>query len=328
MSRSPAWLPSDLILLDDRCPLPRDRPFTSSQAREAGVSRWFLRTMVERELVRPVLHGVYVAAQVIDTIEMRAAALSLVVPESAVVTDRTAAWLHGIDILPRWAMVRIPPIEVFGRTGSRLRRPGVASGTRQLRDDDVMVVDGVLVTTKLRTALDLGRSLNRFAALGALDAFLRAGVDHTELLGEVERYRGDRGVVQLRLLAPLADARAESPAESTLRLHWYDAGLPKPELQIWVYDDHGVAVFRIDLGLPELRYGAEYNGKAFHDEDRKDHDDERLEWLTEQRDWLIEVFVDADLSGPEANPEGRLRDGLRMARSRSGLWVPQGHYLR
>lgn len=328
MHRSPAWLPADLTLLDERCPLPCDRPFTSSQAHAAGVSRWFLKVLIERDLIRPVLRGVYVAAQVVDTIEVRAAALSLVIPESAVVTDRTAAWLHGIDILPRSATHRMPQIQVFGRTGSRLRRPGVASGTRQLRDDDIMVVDGVLVTTKLRTALDLGRGLNRFEALGALDAFLRAGVDHEELLGQVERFRGDRGVVQLRFLAPLADARAESPAESALRLHWYDAGLPRPELQIWVYDDHGAAVFRIDLGLPELRFGAEYNGRAFHGEDRRQRDEDRLEWLGEQRGWHIEVFVDADLNGPEAHPEARLRDGLKTARTRSGLWVPQGHYLR
>ena len=46
---------------------------------------------------------------------------------------------------------------------------------------------------------------------------------------EIGRFRGFRGVVQLRCLAPLGDGRAESPGESALRLHWYDAGLPTPE---------------------------------------------------------------------------------------------------
>src|SRR5206468_3759671 len=29
--------------------------------------------------------------------------------------------------------------------------------------------------------------------------------------------------------------------------HWYDAGLPRPELQVWVYDDDGVGVYRLDI---------------------------------------------------------------------------------
>jgi hypothetical protein len=327
MTRTP-WLPADLVLLDDRCPLPLGRPFTAAQARQLGVSRWLLRVLLDRRLIRPVVHAVYVATQVVDTIELRSESLCLVVPETAIVTDRTAAWLHGVDLLPRSAVHAMPPVQVFGRTGSRLRRPGVASGKRQLLDSDVMVVNGVLVTTMLRTALDLGRGLHRYDALGALDALLRAGVDREALLGEVGRFAGERGVVQLRFLAPLADPRAESPAESTLRLHWYEAGLPTPELQICVHDDMGRAVYRVDLGLPDLRLGAEYNGRAFHGEDRREHDEERLSWLEQQRSWHIEVFVDDDVYAPGADPAPRLRAAFMDARTRSGLWVPQGHYLR
>jgi len=287
------------------------------------VSRTRLATLVARGLVRPVLRGVYAVAQVVDTIEFRAAALELVVPPSAVVTDRTAAWLHGVDLLPRSAVHRMPPVEVYSRNGSRVRRPAVASGERQLRDEDVMVVDGVLVTTKLRTALDLGRRRNRFEALAALDGLLRAGVSHEELLANIERFRGERGVVQLRGLAPLADPRPESPPESVLRLHWLDAsGMPPPEPQQWVYDA-GYPRYRIDLTCPELKYGAEYNGRAFHDETS---DAPRLEWLDEDG-WVIDGFGDGDIY-PRGDPTARLQAGCQLARRRSGLWVPQGHYLR
>ncbi len=289
--------------------------------------RSLLDTLVRRALVRQVVHGVYVAAQVVDSIELRADALSLVVPETAVITDRTAAWLHGVDALPRSAVHEMPPVQMFSRTGSRLRRPGVASGIRELLDSDVTVVNGLLVTTPLRTALDLGRSLRRFDALAALDGLLRAGVDHDELLANVERFRGDRGVVQLRWLAPLADARAESGAESVLRLHWLDAGLPPPDLQIWVADELGRPTYRIDLGLEELRYGAEYDGIAFHGADQEPHDDERRGWLSRRR-WLIEVFGQPDVFAPGADPSIRLRRGFEDARRRVGAWVPQGHYLR
>lgn len=178
-----SWAPPDLPFLDSRCPLPLSVPFTPAQAQEAGVSRTRLATLTRRGLVRPVLRGVYAAAQLVDSIEFRAAALALVVPPTAIVTDRSAAWLHMVDLLAPSAVHQMPPLDVYSRSASRLRRPGVASGERRMRDEDVMVVDGVLVTTPLRTALDLGRRLNRFHALAALDGFLRAGVQHHELLG-------------------------------------------------------------------------------------------------------------------------------------------------
>ncbi len=319
------WLPPDLPFLDDRCPLPLDRPFRTTDAVGLGVPRARLQTLTRRGLIRPVLQGVSVAAQVVDSIECRAHALSLVVPESAVVVDRTAAWLHMVDVLPRSAVHEMPPIEVFSRAESRVRRPGVASGERRLLDGDVTVVNGVLVTTRLRTALDLGRSLNRYHALAALDALVRAGVDLEVLLESVERFRRQRGVVQLRRLAPLVDPRAESPQESVLRLHWHETStLPPPQPQVWVLDG-GIPRFRVDVGNEDLRYGAEYDGRAFHEDEAGDT--ERRDWLDEEGDWVIDVFVDAEIY-PRGDPTVRLQQGALLARRRSGLWVPQGRYLQ
>ena len=193
-----------------------------------------------------------------------------------------------------------------------------------MRDEDVMVVNGVLVTTKLRTALDLGRRLNRFHALAALDALLRSGVQREDLLAGVERFRGDRGVVQLRHLAPLADPHAESPPESVLRLHWLEAsGMPPPEPQVWVHDD-GYPRYRVDVGNEELRYGAEYDGLAFHEDEPADR--ERREWLDDTGGWVIDAFVAAEIY-PRGDPTTRLQHGVYLARRKSGLWVPQGTYL-
>lgn len=323
------WLTTDLVLLDGRCPLPLDEPFTSADAGRLGVSRWYLRALVRRELVREVARGVYVAAQVTDTLELRAAALRLVVPDSAVVTDRTAAWLHGVDILPRSAVHQAPPVQIFDRAGSRVRRAGVSSGRRTtILASDLTTVGGVRVTTPLRTALDLGRLLGRYDAIGALDAFLAAGVSHGELLAHVERFRGERGVIQLRTLAPLADARAESPPESALRLHWLDAGLAAPEPQWWVCDEAGVPVFRLDLGLPACRFGAEFNGHAFHDsEEAKARDGAREEWLSRREGWTIATFWSEDLYARGADPQGRLVAGVAEARSRLGEWRAQGRFI-
>ena len=311
-----SWFSDDTVLLDGSCPLPLDLPFTAAMAAVLGVSHGQLRRLVARGLVRRVCRGVYAVAQAPDDLEFRARALGLVVSPSAVVTDRTAAWLHGVDILPRSALTVPPPVSVFQRPGTRSRRDGVTSGERMLLPRDIVEVHGLAVTSPLRTALDLGRLLWRYDALGALDQFLRIGVPADELVAEIERFKGFRGVVQLRYLVPLADPRAESLPEGALRLHWLDAGLPKPELQWWVYDEYGTALFRLDLALPEVLFAAECDGTEFHTADRdREHDHERRGWLADCRGWLIEVFVNDDIYRLHADPARRLQAGLLQAKA-------------
>lgn len=323
--RPPSWLPIGLPLLDDRCPLPLDRPFTVRQAHQLGVPGSLLRRLVADGFVRRVVAGAYAVSQAPDDVQMRARALALVVPDSLVVTDETAAWLHGVDVMPPSAIREAPPLHLYQTDGTRVRRPGVESGTRMMLPSDIVVVEGIRSTSMLRTACDLGRRRWRFRALGALDAFLHAGLDHEELLGEVQRFRGFRGVVQLRTLAPLADGRAESMAESALRLHWEDTGLPRPELQHWVYDDDGVGVYRLDLALPDLAYSAEYDGVDFHSSDeQRAYDATRRRWLVDERGWLIDVFEKDDVFRRGADPGAVLRIGVARARKRLGLWTPYG----
>lgn len=311
------WLSGRQTFLDHRCPLPLDRPFTVEQATALGVSQHMQRRLLREGYLRRVVRGVLAAAQAEDSIEFRAAALALVVPPSAIVTDRTAAWLHGVPILPRGSVAEMPSIQVFSDAQSRLRRPGVASGIRALEAYDVTTIGSVRLTTPLRTALDLGRLLWRFDALAALDGFLRIGLSKLTLLAQVERFRGYRGVRQLRALAELADGRAESPAESALRLHWLESGAPEPEPQLWVYDGDRPR-YRLDLGLEECRFAAEYDGEEFHGPDRAEYDAARRRWLTEECGWTIEVFTKDDVYGHNTDPGSRIHQGLRSARRRTG----------
>src|SRR5690349_19132545 len=115
-----SWLDSSGLLLGPGCPLPLDAPFTPALADQHGVSRHALRSLLSEGYVRRVLRGVYAVTQARDDMEMRARAAALVVPPSAVVTDRTAAWLHGVDVLPRTALSVPPPVTVFRADGTRL----------------------------------------------------------------------------------------------------------------------------------------------------------------------------------------------------------------
>jgi len=304
-------------LLDSGFPLRLDVPFTFAQAVARGVTPHRLRRLEGAGLVRRLLKGVYVVAQAPDGILLRARALSLVVPHTGVVVDETA-WWFWTSLLPSGSHEGVPPLQVFHRhRHARLRNELCVSGSRTFRPSDIARVEGVNVSTPLRTGLDLGRLLHRDRAIGALDSLLRHGsFTRQELLTGVERFRGMRGVRQLRDLAPVADPRAESPGESTLRLRWLDLpSLPVPEPQVSIRAG-GVEVYRIDLGVTGLRYGCEYDGVAFHLDAAADA--RRREDLRVRFGWDVEGVGRRQVFGPSRDVEQVLSAGIRRARARAG----------
>ncbi|HET6986910.1 MAG TPA: type IV toxin-antitoxin system AbiEi family antitoxin domain-containing protein, partial [Kribbella sp.] len=94
--------------------LPGDRPFTSAEARECGVTYVDLRRFVQAGLLAHPIRGVYVPPALPDNLELRIAILKLVVPQDCVVTDRTAAWLWGAGmILAPGDHLEVPRVSVF-----------------------------------------------------------------------------------------------------------------------------------------------------------------------------------------------------------------------
>ncbi len=275
-------------------------PLTRAQVCALGVTKWQLHQLVCAGLVRRVLTDVYVSADEPDTLELRARAAALVLRAYAVMVDRTAAWLWGVDTLNPWEVASVPPLEVYvlrGRT--RVRRTDVLGGERDLWPSDIVEIEGVRVTTPLRTALDLACRLPRYQALATLDAFARAhGLTPRQMSLELaRRYRGRRGVVQARELVQLVDPRAESTGESFTRLAIRDEGLPAPDLQLWLYDGH-VPVWRLDLAYARLKICVEYDGVAFHSSDeQREHDRRRRRWLRD-RGWWVIVVTRNSFSGP------------------------------
>jgi hypothetical protein len=123
-----------------------------------------------------------------------------------------------------------------------------------------------------------------------------------------------RGVVQLRQLAPLADARSESPGESTLRLRWLDLpSLPPPTPQVPVTVG-SVEVYRIDLAVPELRYGCEYDGEAFHGADVRTRDVARRQDLAARFEWDVDAVRRSNVYGAGRDVEEVLYRGIDRAR--------------
>jgi hypothetical protein len=315
--------------MDSPLSLLPDGPFTVAMAREVGIGRRALRGLVEGEDVRRVLRGVYVRQSTPDSLALRARAACLVVSPAAVLCDRTAAWLHGIDVF--WSAEHDYPsrLETFVLRGStRLTRAETYGGQRELDPGDVMEIGGTRVTTPLRTALDLGCALPRRDALAALDSFMRVfGITKQQLKREVPRYFRRRGVRQLRNMIELADPASESPGESWTRLEILDSNLPAPQVQWWI-TRNGRQLYRLDLAYPGMKICVEYDGQEFHDSpEAREADEARRAWLRE-RGWIVIVVTKDDLT-----PDGvrRWTEELRRAvearrvriRLRPGRRTPQ-----
>lgn len=312
-----------LAFLDDSFPLPLDVPFTYTQARAEGLSRDVLTELCRLGFLRRPIKGVYVVSQVGDSVELRARALRLVVPEDCVICDRHAGWLHGAEmVLAPNEHLELRPVSVFRPSGMGRLRNGLAdSGERNLTPGDVVELQGLRVTTPLRTAWDLGRQRSRDTALSGLDAMLRlAKFEKAELVYGVQRFGRMRWVTVLRELSPIADGRAESPGESVLRLRWIDLALPTPRPQVPVVLPGGRMVY-LDVGSEAARLAAEFHGWAWHSSPQQVvHDDERL-GLVEAEGWVIKAVWRTNLWGRQADVDRILQQGLIEARQRFGARV-------
>jgi hypothetical protein len=290
-------------------------PFTAATARQFGITRHQLSVMVQSRLVRQILTGVYVDRRLEDTPDLRIAAAALVLLPHRVFCDRTAAWLHGVDVFD-YRELEIPaPVEMWVLSGhSRVRRTGTEGGQRDLWPDEIMTLGGIRLTVPLRTVMDLACTLPRGRALAALDAFMREhGITREDMEAALPRFAGRRGVVQLRELVPIGDPRAESPGESLTRLAILDDSLPAPEPQFWVIHQ-GREIFRLDLAYPKSKVAVEYDGVEFHDDDpeRREADEKRRAWLREHG-WIVIVVRKGDFTAERRHAWlGELRRALRV----------------
>lgn len=316
--------PYDLI-----CPrelaVPQDRPFTRAEALETGIGRHALGQLLVHGLLVHPLRDVYYVAHLADSLELRIACVRLLAPRDAVVCDQTAGWLHGAPmVLAPNAHLVVPKVDLYLPPGHRVKHGLAESGERTFLPSELVEMDGMVVTSPLRTACDLGRLRHRDLAFASLDAMLRTRLlSREELVAAANsaRYKGYRHIRQLRELAPDADPRAESMGESVLRRRWLDCGdLPRPELQVPVQGPDGEC--HLDLGLPEWRYGAEYDGEEWHDSpEQKEHDDRRRAGIRARSGYLLDVLRKRNVFGAQQDAELILRAGVREAIERSRRWI-------
>jgi hypothetical protein len=263
----------------------RDVPFTTAQAKVYGVTR----SVLQGSQWRHVFRDVWVHCKVPDTREMRLEAVRLVLRDGAFVCGLTAAWICGIEAQDR----RGDLVWVGCRTGSRLRtRTGCLTREITVDDSDLQVVNGITLTTRLRTIFDCARWLPLVEGVVVADAIAHDGaVSPDDLASYAAVRRGLRGIRRLDQVLDLMDPLSESPMETRVRLLLVLAGLPRPTSQLIVRDARGLFVARVDFAYEEQRLIVEYDG-ALHWEQRR-ADDRRRDALRAVG-WTVLVFGRAD----------------------------------
>lgn len=306
--------------LTEAFPLPLDQPFTRRDALEAGISRRVLDRLLTDGLIRRPVKNVYVGTHVADSPALRAACLRLVVPDDCVVVDRHAGWLHGAPmVLAPGEHLGLRPLSIFRPSGhGRLRNSLAASGERNLTRTDVMEIDGIAVTTPIRTAWDLGRVRWTDEAIAGLDSMLRLGAfSREEFLAGIERFRGMRWVTTLRAIGPLADGRSESPGESVLRLRCIEANVRVvPQVEVW---RDGRLLGRLDLAAEDLLLAFEYDGVEWHSSPEQRMRDRERQHDLEGAGWLIRALARDDVFGRTRACDRIIREAAHQARVRRGL---------
>ena len=179
---------------------------------------------------------------------------------SAVVSHQSAAVLHGLPLwdvaLDRVHVTRRPP--AWNIAGNVL-----CCHVARLHEDEIVDIGGVQVTSVVRTALDLARSLPHEAAVVALDAALHGGLLHHDVLrARLFDIAGTPGSRSAARAVSFADGRSESVGESRSRVILARWNLAPSALQFEVRTAAGELAGRTDFAWEEHGVLGEFDGRV------------------------------------------------------------------
>jgi hypothetical protein len=178
----------------------------------------------------------------------------------AVVSHQSAAVLLGLPLwdvaLDRVHVTRVPP--------AWTDRSGVmCCHVARLRDDEIVEIDGVPVTSPVRTALDLARSLRHEAAVVTLDAALHNGLlTHEALRTRLFDIAGTPGSRSAARAVRAADGRSASVGESRSRVILTRWKLAPSALQFEVRSPLGAVIGRTDFAWEQHGLVGEFDGRV------------------------------------------------------------------
>ena len=239
--------------------MPLAEIFSASDAAHHGLTRQQLRTLVQRGEVRRIQRGLFRFAD--GSVETELDRIRVAVaraPQGAVLTGHAAALVLGV------AMPRLAPLQQVDFILEDATRPvrvmeGIRVTSRRLPREHVVTSNGMRLTSKAWTALELALNVPFASALAPLDSVLRAGVGRATLQALQAEFAGRRGCPGLTRAIAEASPMAESGLESQSRGVLLEAGLPRPELQLPVRIAGGRTVY-VDFGWPKVMLAGEADG--------------------------------------------------------------------
>ena len=207
-----------------------------------------------------------------------------------------AAVLHGATT--HWLPDRVDLVSPRGyhrQDGPRYFR----RHRRDLSAEDLVMVDGVLVTSPDRTLLDVARLPDTRFALSFADRFFRdqarmsrfrkadslarQELVRQRVLAKLDAEPGMRGNRRARTVIERANGLAETPLESQTRRAVLVLGLPTPELQVevwvenqqyftdhgWGYTVHGRRVWSHLESDGDIKFGPQMDRDAMNERDSR-----------------------------------------------------------
>ena len=265
------------------------RAFTAAEAARFGVTP----RMLQGPRFVTVYRGVYRTAQTPETFELRVHAAARVLPPDSALSHTSNLRWRGYDDVSDY------PVH-FSTTGRlHVERPGLVVHRRQGRLRPVYVRD-IPILGADRTFVDSAVLLRERQLLRAGDWLVRYGHTDPATLCEYVRVSHLDGVQRARRIAPLVRSRVDSPRESDVRWILMDAGLPVPEPNAPIIDEHGVRLAKGDLTYVEFKVIVEHDGWVHERDARQRQRDHLRRERLEAEGWRVIVITVADFANERA----------------------------
>lgn len=242
------------------------------QITASGISDNIIASKVNSQSWQRVVRGVYnihpgdESADSWDLARKQSAWAGLLAIPGGISSGVCALALHGVWGLPR----RIPPEVCFHGGGHRKGPPGIT--IRRFRSLEIEPLFGRYIASPIHALAQALPTLTRYCAVSVLDSALNRKFITPDQVHQIDGLlRGRPGADRARAWLLQANALADSPFETRVRLKCQDAGLPPAHLQVKVWDEvrgciaHGDLGWKRDDGTWLL---VDLDGKQYHDSPR------------------------------------------------------------
>ncbi|SDS26342.1 hypothetical protein [Microterricola viridarii] len=233
--------------------------FNYASVRDAGASDGRTRAA---DLEAPFF-GVRVPAGSPTDLRSLCGAYAVRMPPGGFFSHQTAAALHGLPLPFRVTDDALLHVSVKHPVRAR-RMAGIVGHTVKTGIPIVRMMGTLPVLSPAQAWCQLGAVLDVEEMIEAGDRLL--GRPHPlctalDIERSVRAVGGRRGHAHVRAAYPQLRARVESPRETRLRRAVVAAGLPEPEVNVWILDRQGRPIALGDLVYPEYKVLLEYDGE-------------------------------------------------------------------